>query len=90
MYRRGRLVQLETVCLRIQRSEFDSRLRRNRWMFLTRRGRKMRDADSFELLLSETQYNQTTPSTGHIGKRSLHSLSVRKKERTSKNWSYGT
>ena len=28
---RGRLVQRETVCLRIQRSEFDSR--RNRWMF---------------------------------------------------------
>ena len=78
---RGRLVQRETVRLLIQRSELDSHLRRNRWMFLSRRGNKnMRDPDSFELLFSKKQQIIKR----HLLEKSGLQVSLYEKERTYK------
>ena len=53
--RRGRLAQRESVRLVIQRSEFDSR---SRWIFLSRRGRKMRDPIYSNHFSSVKKYEQ--------------------------------
>ena len=79
LHGRGRLVQRESVRLRIQRSEFNSRLRQ--MIFLSRRGKiKTRDSD---LSNYSQQKRKRHLLEKIIEKRSL-TLSLYEKERTYK------
>ena len=79
---RGRLVQRETIRLRIQRSKFDSRirLRQNRWMFLSRRGNKLcRTLIHFKSLFSGKRKHNKSSNAIYWKQKQSSSLSLYEK-----------